>query len=221
MVKNFKRHIAIGDVHGCHEELEELLEKIRPGPDDEIVMLGDLVNHGPDGSRCLKLAREANAICLLGNHELRLLNYRRTGDAKLLKRMDRKTVRKLTSDDWAQIENMPLHHHLPELRTVFVHAGFLPDRPWETQPAEIVTQIQVIDKRGRPRKRSKSPKSPHWSTRWRGPPFVVYGHTPRPTCFRLESSIGIDTACVYGGALTAYILPTDEIIQVPAHRSYV
>lgn len=223
VVKNShsKRYIAIGDVHGCHEELEELLEKVQLGPNDQVVMLGDLVNHGPDSHRCLALAREADAICLLGNHELRLLHYRQTGDPKLLKKMDRKTVRQLTADDWAQIERMVLHHHVPELDTVFVHAGFLPDQPWGSQPAEVVTQIQVIDKRGRPRKRSKSPKSPHWSTCWSGPPFIVYGHTPRPQYVRLESSIGIDTSCVYGGALTAFILPAGEIVQVPAHRSYV
>lgn len=215
-----ERYIAIGDVHGCHEELQELLEKINPGPADQIVMLGDLVNHGPDSHRALTLAREAGAISLLGNHEHRLLLYRQTGDPKKLKKMDRRTLPQLTGEDWAYLEKMVLTYHIPQLETVFVHAGFLPDQPWEEQPAEVVTRIQVVDKRGRARKRSKKPGAPHWSTLWEGPPFVVYGHTPRTQYQRLEWSIGIDTACVQGGFLTAFILPAGEIVQVPARRPY-
>jgi serine/threonine protein phosphatase 1 len=220
-LKRKERYIAIGDVHGCHEELETLLKKIGPGPRDQVVMLGDLVNHGPDSHRSLALARETDAICLLGNHERRLLLHRKTGMPRILKKVERETLAQLTEEDWRQLEKMALYHYVPELEAVFVHGGFLPGRPWQIQPADIVTRIQVVDERGRARKRSQSPGAPHWSQLWKGPPFVVYGHTPRPQYSRLQWSIGLDTACVQGGHLTAFILPEKKIVQVKARRSYI
>lgn len=208
-------------MHGCHEELRELLERIGPGSRDQVIMLGDLVNNGPDSHRSLALAREVNAVCLLGNHERRLLLHRRTGNQKLLKKIDRKTIQQLTAEDWSHLEKMVLTHHLPDLETVCVHGGFLPDRRWEAQAAETVTRIQVVDEKGKARKRAASPKSPHWSELWEGPPFVIYGHTPRAQYKRLKWSIGIDTACVQGGMLTAFVLPEEKIVQVAAKRPYI
>ena len=76
------RLIAIGDIHGCHFEFAELLARLAPTRDDRIVLVGDLVNRGPDSCRVIDLARQHRAIALLGNHELRLMKYRRTGDKK-------------------------------------------------------------------------------------------------------------------------------------------
>jgi hypothetical protein len=45
---------------------------------------------------------------------------------------------------------------------------------------------------------------------------VIYGHTPRREPAATRWSLGIDTACVQGGALTACILPGRELVQVPA-----
>lgn len=183
--------------------------------------MGDLVNNGPDSSRTLALARQAGGMCLLGNHERRLLHYHLTGNERGLKKADRATIAQLRDEDWQLLRRMPLYHHVPDLETVFVHGGFLPGRPWQTQEASIVTRVQVVDALGRPKKRSQSPGSPHWSELWSGPPFVVYGHTPRSHYKRRKWSIGIDTACVQGGALTAFILPAGEIVQVPARRRYI
>jgi len=72
------RLIAIGDIHGCHAEFAELLDQLAPTKDDRLILLGDLVNRGPDSPKVIDLARAASALSLLGNHELRLLNYRRT-----------------------------------------------------------------------------------------------------------------------------------------------
>jgi diadenosine tetraphosphatase ApaH/serine/threonine PP2A family protein phosphatase len=102
-----------------------------------------------------------------------------------------------------------------------VHGGFLPGIAWQTQPASVVTRIQVVDRDGRPRKRADCPDAPFWADLWRGPPFVVYGHTPRPEVCERPSSLGIDTSCVYGGHLTACILPERRIVQVKARERYV
>ena len=214
------RLIAIGDIHGCHHEFADLLEQLAPGRDDRLVLVGDLVNRGPDSCKVIDLAREHGAISLLGNHELRLLKYRRTGEKKYLKDSDRDTLDKLRPKDWAYLEAMPLTHEEPELNTVFVHGGFLPNEPWQKQPAEVVTRIQVIDRDGRPAKRADAPGAPAWADLWVGPPFVIYGHTPRPEVYQQEWSLGLDTACVFGGNLTACILPEKRFVSVKARQAY-
>jgi hypothetical protein len=214
------RLIAVGDIHGCHSEFSDLLGLLELAGGDRLVLLGDLVNRGPDSCKVIDLAKGAGAVSLLGNHELRLLKFRKTGDRKYMKEHDIETFDRLRPEDWAYIEAMPLTFEEPELNTVFVHGGFLPNEPWQKQPAEVVTRIQVVDKEGRPRKRADAPDAPAWADLWGGPPFVVYGHTPRPDVYRLKWSIGIDTGCVMGGHLTAYVLPERRVVQVKARQRY-
>jgi serine/threonine protein phosphatase 1 len=214
------RIIAIGDIHGCHLEFGELLDRLELTKDDRLILLGDLVNRGPDSCKVIDLARQHNALSLLGNHELRLLNYRRTTDTAFLKSEDEDTHAKLRPEDWAYLEAMPLTHYVDELNVVFVHGGFLPNEPWQRHPANVVTRIQVIDRDGKPRKRADEPDAPAWADLWNGPPYVVYGHTPRPEIYKLKWSVGIDTACVFGGHLTAYELPEKRFIQVKARKAY-
>lgn len=214
------RLIAIGDIHGCHEEFEELLSLLDLQPDDRLILLGDLVNRGPNSPRVIELARAHRAIALLGNHELRLLNYRRTRDLKFVKENDLETFDQLKPDDWSYLEAMLLTYEEPELNLVCVHGGFLPDSPWNRQPAEVITRIQVVDAEGQPRKRADAPDAPLWADLWNGPPFVIYGHTPRPEVHKLKWSLGIDTACTMGGHLTAFILPEKRFVQVKARQRY-
>ncbi len=214
------RIIAIGDIHGCAREFAELLEKLAPGRHDRVVLLGDLINRGPDSAGVIALARKHAHVSLLGNHELRLLNYRRTGDPTHLRKADYETLKQLRRKDWEYLEAMPLTFHDREHDTVLVHGGFLPGIPWRRQPARVVTRIQVISPAGEPEKRSEFPRSPLWSTKWKGPPFVVYGHTPFPRPVRRRWSLGIDTGCAQGGALTACILPERKLVQVKAHEVY-
>jgi hypothetical protein len=214
------RLIAIGDIHGCHVEFADLLDRIRPAAEDRIVLLGDLVNRGPDSRKVIDLARDCRALSLLGNHELRLLKYRRTGDKKYVKDTDLNTFAQLRPADWTYLEAMNLTFEEPALNTVFVHGGFLPGMPWQKQPAEVVTRIQVVDREGRPAKRAERPEAPVWADLWSGPPFVVYGHTPREEIYKLKWSAGIDTGCVLGGHLTAFILPEKRFVQVRARQRY-
>ena len=214
------RLIAVGDIHGCHKEFSDLLAELDLKKDDRLVLLGDLINRGPDSGKVVELAREYATASLLGNHELRHLNFRRTDDPSHLKKDDYDTMKQLRGKDWDYLEGMKLTYEDEELGVVFVHAGFLPDRPWQKQSARIVTRIQVVDKDGEPRKRSEAPEAPHWSELWAGPPFVVYGHTPREDTSRTKWTLGIDTACVLGGSLTAYVLPEKKIVQVKAREAY-
>lgn len=214
------RLIAVGDIHGCHKEFEDLLDKLDLKKDDRLILLGDLISRGPDSGKVVALAREYATASLLGNHELRHLNYRRTDDPSHLKKYDYDTMEQLRGKDWDYLESMKLTYEDEDLGVVLVHGGFLPDRPWQKQPARIVTRIQVVGPDGEPHKRSEMPDSPHWSTLWEGPPFVVYGHTPREDVERTKWTLGIDTSCALGGFLTAYVLPEKKIVQVKARETY-
>ncbi len=214
------RLIAIGDIHGCHLEFGEMIDRLALEPGDRVILLGDLINRGPDSCRVLDLARQIGARSLLGNHELRLLKYRRTQDRKYVKEHDLDTFDQLRPADWADMEKMALTFEEPELDLVCVHGGFLPGSPWQRQPAEVVTRVQVVTAANKPAKRADEPEAPAWADLWTGPPFVVYGHTPRPEVYKLKWSVGIDTGCVMGGCLTAYILPEKRFLQVKARKAY-
>jgi serine/threonine protein phosphatase 1 len=214
------RLIAIGDIHGCAEEFEILLETLAPRKEDRVVLLGDLVNRGPDSRRVIQLARKHATAALLGNHELRLLNYRKTDDPTHLKGYDYATLEQLDRPSWEYLAGMRLTYECRKHGVVLVHGGFLPHVPWQTQPARIVTRIQVIDSEGEPRKRSEAPDARPWTDLWRGPPFVIYGHTPRDEVKRTKWTMGIDTSCVLGGSLTAVVLPGFEIVRVQARKRY-
>ncbi|MFM1851928.1 MAG: hypothetical protein RIS54_1612 [Verrucomicrobiota bacterium] len=214
------RLIAIGDIHGCHQEFADLLQLIKLAPGDQLILLGDLVNRGPDSHRVVELARQHGAIALLGNHERRLLAARRNPDKVKVRDSEKATYSQLDDSDWAYLNAMPLTHEVPELNMVFVHGGFLPGRSWREQGADIVTEVQVIDRDGRPCKRREAPEALPWADHWTGPPFVVYGHTPRDDVYKLKWSLCLDTACAMGGQLTAFILPERRLVQVKARRRY-
>lgn len=218
-VRSQGRLIAVGDIHGCANEFACLIDKLALTRHDRLILLGDLVNRGPDSAGVIALARKHAHRALLGNHELRLLNYRRTGDPTHLKRSDFDTLEQLSDRDWRYLAQMPLTYHAPEFDTLLVHGGFLPFRPWRGQPARVVTRIQVVGPDGEPHKAADYPDSPHWSEFWNAPPFVIYGHTPRATPARRRWSLGIDTGCVKGGPLTACVLPGREVVQVGAAES--
>ena len=215
-----KRIIAIGDIHGCPQELTSLLERLEVTSEDRLILLGDLINRGPDSLKVLDIVRRYDCIPLLGNHDLRLLEYRRSGETTKLKETDAGTLALLRPQDREFLETFKTTHYEPLIDTVFVHGGFEPGTPWRKQLREIVTRIQVVDEAGRGHKRADCPQGVLWADLWHGPPFVVYGHTPRPEIYKLKWSVGIDTACVMGGHLTAYVLPEKRFVQVKAQQRY-
>lgn len=214
------RTIAIGDVHGCADEFEELLELLKIEPSDRIIQLGDLVNRGPDSHRVIALARKYKVEAILGNHEIRLLTYRKKKDKSILKDYDFPTLKQLTEKDWAYLERLPKFKYDGLRDIVFVHAGFMPNQPWQTQHVDVTTRIQVIDANGKAAKRSDAPEAKAWAEYWDAPPFVIYGHTPRPEITYHAGAIGLDTGCAYGGHLSAYVIEDKSIMQVRAHKTY-
>lgn len=214
------RTIAIGDVHGCAHEFEDLLKTLDIRSDDRIIQIGDLINRGPNSRVVVELARAYGVESILGNHELRLLTALRENRPEILKEYDLDTIKQLHSDDWEYLERLPKFKYMGNENLVFVHGGFLPNEPWHTQSVEITTNIQVIDANGKAAKRSEAPDAPSWTKKWKGPQFVIYGHTPEVEVIKHKYSIGIDTGCVYGGHLTAYIVEENRFVQIRARRTY-
>src|SRR4051812_211242 len=78
------RVLAIGDIHGCINPLNDLLKWVAPTPDDLVIALGDYVDRGPDTrgvlDRLIELKRSGmKLICLRGNHEVMMVEAFRGG----------------------------------------------------------------------------------------------------------------------------------------------
>lgn len=215
------RVIAIADVHGCFAELEKLLSELSPAKGDTVVMLGDVINRGPDSHRTIAACRSVSARALMGNHERRLLRARSGKRWRKLNAVDMASFSSFDEADWAWMESMEKTIEVPETNIVLVHGGFQPGEPWKEQDMDTVTSIQVIGPDGKGCKRSDAPPGcPHWSDLWEGPPFVVYGHTPWHSVHRTEWTLGLDTGCVYGGWLSALVMPEMKVVQVRAAKEY-
>jgi hypothetical protein len=233
------RTIVIGDVHGCLAELEELLAATAPGPSDRLVFLGDLLDRGPDPVGVLRRVRQLGADCVLGNHEEKHLRYaaheaRRRSDPRYrspMRPFDPKRAAehaRLTHEDLLWIASLP---HWLSLGGgwIAVHGGLVPGVPLAAQPSDWALRLRYVDANGRPVPRKAgeggAPGVRRWAEAWGGPCSVVYGHfphalgeprrdEPRPGVVCL----GIDTGCVYGGALTALVLPGADLVQVRSRQ---
>lgn len=202
------RTLIVGDVHGCTGELETLLEQVGFAEgSDRLVLVGDLVARGPDSLGTLALVRRLGARAVRGNHENKLLAWRRRQDEPLGAEHAR-VAQALRDEDWGQLEAMPLWLDLPEHGVRVVHAGVLPDVEPQDTPPDALLKMRTFDARGR---WSDEPDAgPLWGKRYAGPPHVVFGHNARPDPQVHSWATGIDTGCVYGGRLTGVWLEADE-----------
>ena len=220
--------IIVGDVHGCTAEVEELLEHLRYAEGrDRLIFVGDLVARGPDSHGALALARRLGARVVRGNHEDKLIAWRRR--SKPLGAEHARLAHAMSEDEWRMLEAMPLWVDLPEHGVRVVHAGVVPGTALERTPAEALSKIRTIDDRGR---WSDDPDAGElWGSLYTGPPHVVFGHHACSEPQLHPWATGIDTGCVYGGRLTAAVLSQGErmpsgesaravLRSVPARRNY-
>lgn len=222
------RTVIVGDVHGCREELEALLQTVRFVSNlDRLVFVGDLVARGPDSRGVLGVANRHGARVVRGNHEARLLQGR--ADAALVSGEYRRLAEELTGDEWRILESMPLWLDLPEHDLRVVHAGVIPGKSIEKTSVDALLRIRAIDQHGGWTDDKQAPVL--WGTLYEGPPHVVFGHNALTEPQLHAWATGIDTGCVYGGRLTAMVLATGEpvprgraalakLVSVPARRVY-
>lgn len=213
---NAGRTIVIGDIHGCYDELIALLERTGAGADDRIIAVGDLIVKGERNREVLDLfMSDARFSSVLGNHDRAVLRYWR-GKKKKLSDQQHECREELESGREryeAYLASLPLMLDAPGNHLV-VHAGLRPDVALEHQSAKDLTELRTLEG-----KRS-SPKGTPWYEVYEGPQTVLFGHWPYATVRRGAHAIGLDTGCVYGYELTAYIIETGEFVQVKAARAY-
>ncbi|MGH7298318.1 MAG: metallophosphoesterase [Polyangiaceae bacterium] len=222
------RTVIVGDVHGCSGELEALLEAVRFAEgSDRLVLVGDLVARGPDSRGVLALVSRLGGQSVRGNHEERLLAWRRR--EKELGPDHVRVAEELTDAEWRMLDELPLWLDLPEHGVRVVHAGVVPGSPVELVPEAAVLRMRTLDARGR--WSDEADAGPLWGSKYVGPPHVVFGHFARATPQVHPWATGLDTSCVYGGRLTAMVLAEGEKVprggrverllkSVPALRKY-
>jgi len=220
--------LAIGDVHGCGEELADLLTRCdRWYPDGRLVFIGDLFTKGPTPGLVARLILERrdrgqriDLIC--GNHDLRLRDaLRRRNDGahfdslpdteaqtlKLLEKSgDLRDASELTLEACGRVQLRD-----PRGRWTIVHGGIDPALGVAETPDYVKVHI-------------KAPEgTPHWWERYDGRDgLIVVGHKPLPEPYIKRDASSeplvavVDTGCAYGGALTAYCVEDDRLIQTPS-----
>jgi len=216
--------IAVGDIHGCFETLQRLIDKLPPG--EELVFLGDYIDRGPHSSRVAQylqlLGKQRPCRFLMGNHERMMLDAiedRQIVPHWLMNGGTTTLISYGTSQrDWAGAKDRRvfLGKHLAfyaglslyweDEQTIYVHAGI---------------DVGIHDMR------AQSPETLLWirdkffnnAHLWSGKQ-IVFGHTPTRTLglsgkqiFQKERFFGIDTGCVYGGYLTAWDSETHRLWQ--------
>lgn len=209
---------AIGDIHGCANELRQLLNQLPQDPDATIVFLGDYVDRGPDSSEVidtiLELSQRCTVVPLMGNHEEMFLGFLRDpesqeaamfilngGSATLASYSKGGPEYHVPDEHIAFLQSLPIMHVTDQ--NVFVHAG-LPQIPIaDIDPGDSQHHATMLWTRGR-----------FLKTKYDWGKVVVHGHTPVRRVTQWPNRINIDTGCVYDGRLTALALPGEARFSV-------
>src|SRR5688572_12231476 len=148
------RTIVVGDVHGCRDELERLLQLVRYDEHDALFFLGDLLSRGPDPLGVLAIARRTGARGVRGNHDDDLLKWhlaKQAGDEGAhLGRAKRKLAEQLEPADWAVLASLELWIDLPDHELRIVHAGIVPGLPMEAQPLSALLSMRYLGPHNEP-----------------------------------------------------------------------
>jgi hypothetical protein len=216
------RTLIVGDLHGCREELEDLLEESGFEDGDHLISVGDLVAKGPDSKGVIRLIRELGGRAVRGNHDQHCLRW---WDAKVagsplpdLRPAHREVTEQLEPGDWEWLAALPLWLELEDHDALVVHAGLVPDVPLEEQdPFDLMNMRSIVE--DGTASRSYEEGTP-WASLWPGPRLVVFGHDAVRGLQTREFAVGLDTGCVYGGWLTGLWLPDRDLVSVPARAAY-
>ncbi len=229
------RVIIIGDVHGCIEELDLLLEKLILRSDDHICFIGDLIDKGPHSvdvvRRYVQLTKEYIVTLILGNHEEKFFRYLHhvsagTGIERQMKGIEEfpTFMTELTKEEIDKLKEAFYTFKVENLGIVLLHGGisnvvkfpFPENYPYNEKAAkqfkglELITKIRFLN----PNDKfvglgEEGPEDTYWAERYTGKfGHVYFGHQPfiQPEPKRFPFATGLDTGCVFGGWLTAVVL---------------
>jgi protein phosphatase len=230
---------VLGDVHGCYDELAELLRTlgyqvaadgtsaVHPGG-RTAVFVGDLVDRGPATPAVLRLVMgmtaAGSALAVSGNHEVKLVRALRGRDVTVSHGLAQSLAQlaaepdEFTKEATAFMDGLLGHVVLDDGRLVVAHAG-LPEAMHGRASAAVRSFALYGDTSGETDEFGLPVRYP-WAQDYRGQAMVAYGHTPVPAAEWVNGTICLDTGCVFGGALTALRYPEREIVSVPARRAY-
>lgn len=192
---------VVGDVHGCADEMEEMLDRIAPASDELVLFAGDLVRRGPDSPRCVELVMEhENVAAVRGNNDVKILDGRRDPEG-------------LGSEHIEEMAGWPLAASYGD--NLVTHAGYDPTMPLAEHRAEDLFDGTHVS----PPWGVEGVRVPWFELHAEGP-RILFGHVPAHEPIRAPRALGLDTACVYGGTLTALDVGRDRLMQVPARRTH-
>jgi protein phosphatase len=236
----------IGDVHGCFDELCDLLRllgyrisevmandqsyryEVCPPEGRKAVFLGDLVDRGPKIPQVLSLVmsmiESGVALCVPGNHDIKLMRKLRGREVKVshglaqsLSQLEKEP--KGFKDQVAGfIERLTSHYQLDEGKLVVAHAGLKEEL--QGRGSRKVRDFALYGEVTGEINEYGLPVRHNWAAEYRGRAMVVYGHTPVHKPEWLNLTINIDTGCVFGGKLTALRYPEGELVSVDARQIY-
>ena len=227
----------IGDIHGCFDELTELLETlgytvdghaVTPPDGRKAIFLGDLVDRGPKSPNVLKLVMGMTAAgtawCVPGNHDVKLLRKLRGkevqithGLAETLQQLDTEPPEFL-NEVRGFLDGLVSHYVFEGGALVVAHAGMKAEM--QGRGSGKVREFALYGETTGETDEFGLPIRYPWASEYRGRAAVVYGHTPIPKPEWLNGTINIDTGCVFGGSLTALRWPEREVVSVQSHATY-
>ena len=232
----------IGDVHGCFDELLELLAKLgyrieRSGDDlfavenpanRKAIFVGDLVDRGPNSPDVLRLVtsmvNQEKALCVPGNHDAKLYKFlsgRKVtishGLAETIEQLERQAP-EFKAQVAEFIDSLVSHYVFDDGKLVVAHAGLKENL--QGRGSGKVRDFALYGETTGETDEFGLPVRYNWAADYRGRAAVVYGHVPTTESEWINNTICIDTGCVFGGKLTALRYPERELISVSAHKVY-
>jgi len=216
-LRRLSRTFVVGDIHGCYEELLALIRSVGLKDSDRLISVGDLVTKGPQSREVLELfMSDSRFSAVIGNHDRALLEYwKGLRKKKHLKPSQKRCAKELKEgrDTFAEFfTSLPGYIDLGS--HVVVHAGLRPGVPLAQQSLDDLTALRTLG----PDRESR--EGTPWYEAYEGDATALFGHWPSAAPRRGPRAIGLDTGCVYGFKLTAYVVETGEFVSVPAHRPY-
>lgn len=231
----------IGDVHGCIDELRDLLAKlgyqiveenstyqVTPPAGRKAVFVGDLVDRGPGIPGALRLVMSmvgaGTALCVPGNHDMKLVRKLKGRDVQITHGLaDSLTQLDAESPDFREqvcafLDGLVSHYVFDDGKLVVAHAGMKEDM--QGRGSGKVRDFALYGETTGETDEFGLPVRVNWAGEYRGRAMVIYGHTPVAEPEWLNRTINIDTGCVFGGKLTALRYPERELVSVPARKTY-
>lgn len=231
----------VGDVHGCHDELIELLARLGYGEQAggawahgggrRLLFVGDLVDRGPKSPETVRLVLESvkagTAMTVPGNHDIKFMrkifgkNVQIThGLAESLLQFEayEKNHPGFSRAAAEFFDSLVSHYVFDDGKLVVAHAGM--KESMQGRGSGGVREFALFGETTGETDEFGLPVRHNWAAEYRGKARVVYGHTPVPEAEWVNRTIDIDTGCVFGGRLTALRYPELVLLSVPARQTY-